>query len=147
MLKKDGKPTSKAVQRKCLLESIDPVSPHKLKYEPEIGKLRKELATLLRVEANAKGRLLTVKETQTLSRKDEILDEIEELEFASRGWFEDDGTFKLRVEASRSKFESKRFGNSKKGEKRVVPVGADTKASAPVNRWVVPGAGKAKANN
>ena len=70
----------KAKARKNKLEDITPQSPHRLKHEPEIIKLRVEKVPLLKLENGAKGRLLTMKETKTLARKDEIFSEIEELE-------------------------------------------------------------------
>lgn len=73
--------TSKAEERKAKLESITPKSPPPLKHEAEIAKLRKELEPLLAVEdASSKGRLLSLKETQALGRKEEILEHIEQLE-------------------------------------------------------------------
>ena len=88
----------KAMGRQEMLEKITPVPPHKLKHEPEIQKLRAEMRPLQKLEDSAKGRLLSVKETTQLGRKDEILAEIEELEEASRGWFEEDDAFNARVE-------------------------------------------------
>jgi hypothetical protein len=74
----------KAEARKEKLSKITPKGPHRLKHEAEIFKLRAELQPLLDLEEGSKGRLLSVKETQTLARKDEILDEIAELEVC--GW-------------------------------------------------------------
>mmetsp|Transcript_23191 Transcript_23191/g.33276 ORF Transcript_23191/g.33276 Transcript_23191/m.33276 type:complete len:167 (+) Transcript_23191:4070-4570(+) len=76
---------SKADERKKTLEKISPQPPQSLKHEAEIKKLRQELLPLLKLEESSKGRLLTLKETTTLSRKDEILTEIQKLEvFYSR---------------------------------------------------------------
>jgi hypothetical protein len=74
----------KAEARKEKLSKITPKGPHRLKHEAEILKLRAEMQPLLDLEEGSKGRLLSVKETQTLARKDEILDEIAELEVC--GW-------------------------------------------------------------
>lgn len=68
------------VARKEKLSSITTKGPHRLKHEAEITKLRTELEPLLELEEGAKGRLLSLKETQTLARKDDVLVEIEELE-------------------------------------------------------------------
>jgi len=70
----------KAVERQAMLEKIEPKVPPRLRHEAEIQKLRVELQPLQKLEDGAKGRLLTVKETQTLARKDEILEEIAQLE-------------------------------------------------------------------
>lgn len=73
----------KMEQRKELLESIEPKAPHKLKHETEINKLWKEALPLLRQEEQIKVRLLSVKETQAMARKDEIMDEISHLEVST----------------------------------------------------------------
>jgi len=70
----------KATTRLAMLQSLEPKAPHALKYEREINKLREELKPLLKLEEETKGRLLSVKEATTLSRKDEIINEIQELE-------------------------------------------------------------------
>ena len=59
---------------------MQPAPPHRLRHEAEIHKLRLELQPLKNLEDGAKGRLLSVKETQALARKDEILEEIAKLE-------------------------------------------------------------------
>lgn len=74
----------KATERKAILEDITPKAPPRLRHEPEIQKLRVELQPLQELEEGAKGRLLSVKETQTLARKDELLEEIVELEVSMR---------------------------------------------------------------
>ena len=70
----------KAEERKKVIEGISPQPPRRLKHHAEIAKLRQELKPLLKLEDSAKGRLLSVKETTTLARKDEILEEIKQLE-------------------------------------------------------------------
>jgi hypothetical protein len=71
---------AKAEERKSKLEKTGTIAPHPLKHEAAINKLRKEMAPLLAIEEAAKGRLLTLKESQSVARKDEILIEIEQLE-------------------------------------------------------------------
>ena len=71
---------TKAQARREKLQSTSTISPPPLKNENGIAKLRKELKPLLEVEEAAKGRLLTLKESQAIARKDEILEEIAELE-------------------------------------------------------------------
>lgn len=147
-LKKEGKKApDKVLKRKALLEGISPpMSAPRLRHESKIAKLYKELGPLQRMEDAAKGRLLSVKETQTLARKDEILEEIEYLEQSSQGWFEEDGIFQQRVEACRQKY-AKAGGGKKAGAgggKRVTATSASlNKIRAPStnNKWVVPGAG------
>ncbi|CAB9531762.1 expressed unknown protein (Partial), partial [Seminavis robusta] len=74
---------AKAEERKSKLEKIVAKSPPPLKHEAEIGKLRKELEPLLDVEEASKGRLLSVKETQALGRKEEIEEQIMQLEVST----------------------------------------------------------------
>lgn len=147
-LKKEGKKVpDKVLKRKALLEGISsPISAPRLRHESKIAKLYKELGPLQRMEDAAKGRLLSVKETQTLARKEEILEEIEYLEQSSQGWFEEDDIFHQRVEACRQKHA--KVGGGKKagagGGKRVTATSASlNKIRAPTanNKWVVPGAG------
>lgn len=71
---------TKAVARKEMLDSITPRPPPKLKHAAEIAKLYTELAPLLVIEESCKGRLLSLKESQTMARKDEIQAEILSLE-------------------------------------------------------------------
>eukprot|EP00586_Coscinodiscus_wailesii_P023096 CAMPEP_0172506972 /NCGR_PEP_ID=MMETSP1066-20121228/200106_1 /TAXON_ID=671091 /ORGANISM="Coscinodiscus wailesii, Strain CCMP2513" /LENGTH=442 /DNA_ID=CAMNT_0013284293 /DNA_START=60 /DNA_END=1388 /DNA_ORIENTATION=- len=111
------KTTLKTVaERQAMLENIEPRPPARLKKELDIEKLRKELRPLLKLEESAKGRLLTMKETKDLARKEEILEEIEELEEASRTWFETDEEFATRVEACRAMFAAKeaKYNKNKK---------------------------------
>ena len=76
---------SKATQRKEMLKDIEPQAPHKLKHAIEIARLWKEVVPMLQLEEKCKGRLLSVKETQTMARKDEIMAEIEEYEVRRPG--------------------------------------------------------------
>jgi hypothetical protein len=93
---------TKAEQRKAMLAKITPKAPAPLKFQSEIQELRRELIPLNKLEESTKGRLLSVKETKTLARKDDILEEISQLENDSRGWFEDDASFSVRVAKSRA---------------------------------------------
>ena len=70
----------KATARKEKLQSVSPIGLPPLKNEVTITKLRKEVKPLLELEEAAKGRLLTLKESQAMARKDEIQLEILELE-------------------------------------------------------------------
>ena len=65
--------------RKEKLFKINPKPPPPLKHQAEIFQLRSELRPLLELEEGSKGRLLSVKETQSLARKDEILEDIANL--------------------------------------------------------------------
>ena len=90
---------------------------------------------MLKMEKEAKGRLLTIKETAAMTRKEEIEDEIVMMEANSMGWFEDDESFVLRVEASRAK--GKKVV-AKKVVKKAGGGGSGTNSKKPIN-WVVPG--------
>jgi len=145
-LTKEGKPTAKALERKNMLESIETVAPHKLKHHAKIGKLFKEVAPLLQIETKG-GRLLSIKESALVTRKEEILQEIERLEDASRGWFEDDDAFTLRVAACRNEYQTKFSPAAKKMTKQVAGTSAGAAAARrgggnAVNKWVTPGEGR-----
>merc|ERR1712238_616235 len=60
------------------------------RIEEEILKLRKEMKPIIKLQDEARGRLMSLKETAAITRKEEIEEEIEQLEEKSRGWFEDD---------------------------------------------------------
>lgn len=147
-LSKEGKSTAKALERRKMLESLQPVPPHKLKHQGKIAKLCKELQPLLQIDTKS-GRLLSIKESAAVTRKEEILQEIERLEEASREWFEDEDTFALRVQACRSEFETK-AGTKKSGSRQAgssyatAAGGAATKrgngSGKAVNKWVTPAA-------
>lgn len=136
----------KAVARKQMLDGHTAQSPPKLKHDAQIAKLSKELQPLLKLEATAKGRLLTMKETKQLAAKDEMMEEISELEEASRGWFEDEDDFQVRLEASRKKrtAASKGAGKSASGGKgKKAGTGSSRSANANTT-WLTPGGLAAK---
>jgi hypothetical protein len=101
-----------------MLEKMTPKPQRPLKYQAEIGMLREELAPLLKLESTAKGRLLSVKETQQLARKEVILQEIHQLEQDSRGLFESDEAFDDRVQQSNALPTSRQGGKGKEGTKK-----------------------------
>lgn len=92
----------KLEERKAMLSKTTPTQPTPLKHQSKILELRKELVPLIALQQGTKGRLLSLKETQSLARKDEIENEILKLEQDSRGWFEDDDAFQDRVERCRA---------------------------------------------
>ena len=128
----------KATARKIMLEGKSPQAPHPLKHDSEIMKLRKQLQPLLKLEQSVKGRLLTMKETKELAAKDEILDEIAELEEKSRGWFEEDDVFQIRLDISRSK-KVPGAGVSKKSSGAGKKPGTGSRSAGGATNWVTPG--------
>eukprot|EP00593_Proboscia_inermis_P000821 CAMPEP_0171300052 /NCGR_PEP_ID=MMETSP0816-20121228/8889_1 /TAXON_ID=420281 /ORGANISM="Proboscia inermis, Strain CCAP1064/1" /LENGTH=343 /DNA_ID=CAMNT_0011776311 /DNA_START=21 /DNA_END=1052 /DNA_ORIENTATION=- len=139
---------TKAEERRKLLESITAQPPHLLKFEREIGKLRVELRPLTKLEDNAKGRLLTLKETTAISRKDEIIEEIQDFEWKSRDWFEDDESLDIRIENCRSKAnaQDKQASRSKKSSSSssYSAAGGSSKwGSKATTKFVTPGAKRA----
>lgn len=133
----------KMTERLSTLENIVAKAPQPLRHQPEIQKLRKEMQPLLKLERETKGRLLSIKETTIMARKEEIEEEIYILEDKSRGWFEDDDDFQLRVNASRAKA----VGSTKKTVKKSSGSSggkASTGAKKSITNWVVPGATKSR---
>ena len=143
----------KALARKEHLQSLkdDDVSslsssyPPPLRHEAKITALRKKLLPLQVLEGKAKGGFLTLAETRALTEKDEIESEIEQLEEASYGWFEEEDAFEARLQRSRDKFNAK-FG--KKGGGGKSSSSSSTKRSTAgrsgggnnnVNKWILPG--------
>ncbi len=98
----------KVEQRKAKIEKIDGTFVPSLKTEPQIKKLTAEVLKLEEVEAKAKGRLMTLKETEAMGRKSELEEQIASLELASRGWFESDEQFTIRCDALRAKLRKKK---------------------------------------
>jgi hypothetical protein len=134
---------AKLKARKDMLSKISPLAPEPLKHQNEIVELRKELVPLLRLEEGTKGRLLSVKETQHLARKDEILEDIAQLEKDSRGWFEDDDSFATRVEISRKA--SKSSDGKPRASPKTKATGATTmKPKSATNAWVSTSAPRAR---
>lgn len=121
---------AKAIERKEMLNGVVPKRPHPLKNQGQIAKLRKDMVPLLKIESSAKGRLLSLKESQDIAKKEQIEAEITELEMSSRGWFETDEDFEARLEASRTA--TKPAAAPKKAAKPAVSSGKTTS-------WVTPG--------
>jgi len=145
---KNKKPLEKAKERKRMLNNIDsPIEPYKLRHEVAIRKLRKQLLPLL--ELSGGGRLRSVKETQSLSKKVEMENEIERLEYDSRGWFEEDDVFESRLQASRDAFLStikkSKANNAKKNYAKATS--SSSAATTNTKKWVVPGASSASSAN
>lgn len=83
----------KATARLQTLKQLQPKLPTPLKHAADIARLRKELKPLLQLEAETKGRLLTIKEATTMARKGEIMDEIKKLEVSTYIFFISDLIF------------------------------------------------------
>lgn len=130
----------KLLEREKVVGNITPVPPHPLKHEMEIRKLRKEMQPLLKLEKETKGRLLSLKETTVLSRKDEILEEIEILEYQSAGWFEDPEEFQIRVEASRAVSQQRQAKKTTTVKKTTSGSGTSFKKPTNATSWVTPAA-------
>mmetsp|Transcript_14204 Transcript_14204/g.28916 ORF Transcript_14204/g.28916 Transcript_14204/m.28916 type:complete len:694 (-) Transcript_14204:331-2412(-) len=119
--------------------------PPPLRYESQLTRLRKKLLPLRALEEASKGRLLSLNETKALTEKDEIENEIEKLEEASCGWFEDEETFRERIRWSRERFEAKydtnrkqqRSGSGKGGIRSAS--GGRVSGNNTVNKWILPG--------
>mmetsp|Transcript_3915 Transcript_3915/g.5137 ORF Transcript_3915/g.5137 Transcript_3915/m.5137 type:complete len:433 (+) Transcript_3915:99-1397(+) len=128
----------KAAERQEKMENTAVRAPHPLKKQAEINKLRTELTPLLEMEAAAKGRLLSLKESQAMGRKEEIEEEIEELEEESRGWFESDEAFEARLRSSKASFKppAKKKAASKSAG------GGGNSANSSKTSWSTPGSRK-----
>ena len=155
-LQQQGKSTAKVLQRKELLDGITTTMPPlKLKHHAELGKLWKQVGPLLQLEQQWKGqgdRLLTVKETLTMGKKDELLQDIDEYEQASRGWLEDDDMFQSRLQACRQEFgrflaKNNQPSNKSKAKKSgggggtTISSSTRTRVPAAITKWSVPNVG------
>lgn len=132
---------TKLTEREETLDAIKPCSPHRLKHQPDIEKLRKEMQPLIKLEKETNGRLLSIKEISAMTRKEEIEDDILYLEESSRGWFEEDEDFQQRIDASRALARTKAAAVKKVVKKPSGAGSATNRGSRPIS-WIVPGAAK-----
>ena len=123
------------------LSSLSSTYPPPLRHESKITPLRKKLLPLLALEGKAKGGFLTLAETKALTEKEEIESEIEHLEEASYGWFEEEDAFEERLQKSRDKFNAKyaKKGSGKASGKKTSGAGRSGGGGKSVNNWVLPG--------
>mmetsp|Transcript_35853 Transcript_35853/g.77327 ORF Transcript_35853/g.77327 Transcript_35853/m.77327 type:complete len:609 (+) Transcript_35853:129-1955(+) len=134
----------KAMARKQQLKSIRDDTLEEgpaLRYESQLTVLRKKVLPLQALEEASRGRLLTLSETRSLTEKGELDEEIERLEYASCGWFEDEDCFQERLKKSRKSFES-RYAKSKRGgggKASNSGVKGGGSGSTAVNKWILPG--------
>lgn len=132
----------KALARKEMLNSITNEAPlPPLRLENQINTLRKKLAPLKALEEASNQRYLSIAETSALSEMDDLEREIDRLEQACCGWFEEEEVFALRVQASRDRFENmisaraaKKGGG--KGANRSMGGSAVNSGST---KWILPG--------
>jgi len=149
-VKKLREALSKVRARKKTANSITPKGVTvPLRHREKIDALRMEARPLNALEASGKGRLMSLKETQAIGRRDEIMEKIEELYEASRGWFEEDEEFRKRVEESRRECDSREKAAAKrntakaKGKSTPATKSAGSSwatAGAPAKKYTAPSA-------
>lgn len=134
----------KLQERRQKLNAINPKELPKLQHHAALGKLWKQLAPLHHISEHS-NQLRSLQETQLLGQKVDLLEQIETLEQASRGWLEEDDTFEARRQACRKTFQLQFgiSGNSSGSKKKTssgggATVSASTKVKVPVNKWVTP---------
>jgi hypothetical protein len=131
---------AKVLEREEKLQAIVPIPPLPLKMQAEINKLRAEAVPLKQVQDAGAGRLLSIKESQTVSKLLELLGEIEVLEQDSRGWFEEDDAFDVRLQASRRLATAAAAKNNSKKNTKSSTGASSSKSSLPSSaKWVTPG--------
>jgi hypothetical protein len=123
------------------LSSLSSTYPPPLRHEGKLTPLRKKLLPLQALEGKAKGGFLTLAETRALTEKEEIESEIEHLEEASYGWFEEEDAFEERLQKSRDKFNAKyaKKSGGKASAKKTSSAGRSGGGGNSVNKWVLPG--------
>jgi hypothetical protein len=134
----------KVLEREEKLSAIVPIPLPPLKLQVNINKLRAECVPLKAVQDAGAGRLLSVKESQTVSKLLELMEEIEGLEQESRGWFEEDESFDARLQASRraAANAAKNSSSKKSGGSKSAGAGgaSSSKSGLPSSaKWVTPG--------
>ena len=140
-----AKKLKKALHRKEQLQTINDevnsISAPPLRHEDRIFMLRKKLLSVQAIEDSSRGRLLSLDETRALTEKMKIESEIERLEVSSRGWFEEEEAFSIRLQRSRERC---RRQKQNVGIKSTASGGPIVSASA-VNQWILPGERPSKA--
>jgi len=101
----------------------------RLKHGDEIQKLRVKLLGLIALEERPKGTAMTIAELQILSEKPDVEAAIDELENASRGWFEaqEDFTCKVELEVKEAQVKYKAKLKAAQGSKKSLGSGAKGK--------------------
>ncbi|KAL7519119.1 hypothetical protein ACHAWX_003915 [Stephanocyclus meneghinianus] len=138
----------KAVARKELLNrNSEEATLPPLRLESQINTLRKKLIPLKALEEVSHQRYLSISETKALSEMDDLEREIERLECACQGWFEDEESFLKRVQASRDQFEAKHVKSAKGGKMSVA--GGSTARSlmssgSGSTKWILPDGSNSK---
>jgi len=97
-------PDRKLLDRREKLASITPKDLATLQHHVALGKLWKQLKAFQHIDEHC-NHLRSLNETQLLGQKMDLLEQIEQLEQASRGWFEDDDIFEARRLACRSYYQ------------------------------------------
>ena len=131
----------KAEARRRMLEGREARPSHTLKHEARITALRAQLRPLLKLDKSTRGKLLSIKETKELAAKDGLLEEISDLEGASRGWFEEDDAFEARLRDSRERRNPP--GKAAPGGKGTKNPGTGSRSAGDV-AWLTPGGLAAK---
>mmetsp|Transcript_20800 Transcript_20800/g.48964 ORF Transcript_20800/g.48964 Transcript_20800/m.48964 type:complete len:588 (+) Transcript_20800:96-1859(+) len=124
-------------QRQAKLRSIakNPISPAPLKHHATLGKLWKQAAPLMYLNASD-GKLLSPAETKKRGKLEDILGEIADLEESSRGLLEEDESYEERILAYRRELQQ-RFGNLSSGngkQKKSGAIGSSSSLSSSSNR-------------
>ncbi|KAL3941605.1 MAG: hypothetical protein SGBAC_004053 [Bacillariaceae sp.] len=139
---------TKARERRRMLKSFTPVAIPKLQHHAALGKLWKQVYAIpipLDLDGNS-GRLLSVQESKLVAKRDDLFQEIEQLEYASQGWLEDDESFEWRLQECRNEFEQ-RFATSKNRAGNKTRTGASysgatgsnrSSSQRPVTKWITP---------
>ncbi len=119
-------------ERQTKLQSIakNPMPPPPLKHHAELGKLWKQAAPLMYLQASG-GKLLSPAETKKRGQLEDILNEIAELEESSRGLLEDDESYTERIQSYRRELQQKygKLGTEKGSQKKNRTTGSGSLSS------------------
>jgi hypothetical protein len=156
-------PDKKLQERREKLSAMTPKEPAPLQHHSALGKLWKQLKPLQHIDEHS-NQLRSLQETQLLGLKMDLLERIDQLEQASRGWLEDDDAFEARRLTCRKAFQMQ-FGistgtgtrtnqkkknhpqsmssstsqiNKKSNGSTGTTVSASTTVKGPVTKWVTP---------
>ncbi len=128
------------LSRKQMIDSITPIS-RRLVHGDMIQKCWTRLFPLQALEDKGRSISLTLNDLKTLEEKDVIVDQISQMQNASRGWFEEDSVFELMCEyeekEAMKKYKAKKDATKSKNVNRKSGIGSSSssRSASGSNSW------------
>ncbi|GMI12189.1 hypothetical protein TrLO_g9783 [Triparma laevis f. longispina] len=142
VMEKIEKGDSKLLKRKELLESCKGNFKVEFRNVVLLQKICDDICVIEKIEAQAKGRLMTTKEIGKVAEKEELEEKLEEVLEKERGWWEEDliwSSRKSTISTFKKKGKQKASKTSSSAKKSA---GNKKPAAKSATSWVTPGVGK-----